>query len=75
MIALNGLARDADVFATITEAEGHAGAQACEALGLPTTPSGAAGVSALMATGAAREALDLTATSRVLVILSEGPEA
>jgi len=72
LIALKGLARDADEFMTITEAEGHAGADLCATAGLPTTPSGAAGLSGLLAAGSR---LGLTPQSRVLVILSEGPEA
>jgi len=72
LIALKGLARDADDFMTITEAEGHAGADICAAKGLVTTPSGAAGFAGLLAAGTG---LGLTPNSRVLVILSEGPEA
>ncbi len=72
LIALKGLARDADDFMTITEEEGARGAEAVEAVGLASTPSGAAGLSGLLA--ADREALDLSHTSRVLLILSEGPE-
>ena len=71
LIALKGLARDADEFMTITEAEGHAGADLCATAGLPTTPSGAAGLSGLLAAGTE---LGLTPQSRVLVILSEEPE-
>ena len=71
LIALKGLARDADDFITITESEGHAGAVSCAAEGLETTPSGAAGISGLLAAG---DTLGLTPQSRVLVILSEGPE-
>ncbi|MEM1315949.1 MAG: PLP-dependent lyase/thiolase, partial [Pseudomonadota bacterium] len=75
LIALKGLARDADAFATISEVEGEAGAALAAAHGLESTPSGAAGLSALLAAGAAeREALGLTPASRVLLILSEGPE-
>jgi len=68
MIALNGLARDADLFVTISEAEAMYGAEALTAQGLPTTPSGAAGVAALLA------GLALPIDARVLAILSEGPE-
>jgi diaminopropionate ammonia-lyase len=74
LIALKGLSRDADVFATITEQEAESGASACADAGLASTPSGAAGVSALLASRSHREALGLTETSSVLVILSEGPE-
>ena len=74
LIALKGLARDADMFATITEDEAQAGADLCAEAGLPTTPSGAAGLAALLAARSDPEALRLHAGSRALVILSEGPE-
>ncbi len=75
LIALKGLARDCDYCVTITEDEGAAGAATCASFGLPTTPSGAAGISALLAASAHRSKLGLDAGSRVLTILSEGPEA
>jgi diaminopropionate ammonia-lyase len=68
MIALNGLARDADLFVTITEAEALRGAADLAALGLATTPSGGAGIAAMMA------GLDLPSDAQILAILSEGPE-
>ena len=68
MIALAGLARDADLFVTITEAEAEAGVAALAGEGLETTPSGAAGIAALVA------GLDLGSDARVLAIVSEGPE-
>ncbi len=74
LIALKGLARDADLFATITEEEGMAGAELCAHHRLPSTPSGAAGVAALLASGGLRPALRLNRRSKVLAILSEGPE-
>jgi len=74
LIALKGLARDADNFVTITEAEGIEGAAQAETLGFATTPSGGAGVSALLAAGPHRAALGLDDGSHVLAILSEGPE-
>jgi len=75
LIALKGLARDCDYCVTITEGEGDAGAAKCLWLGMPTTPSGAAGISALLAVAGERNAFGLDAGSRVLTILSEGPEA
>ena len=69
LIALKGLARDADSFMTISETEGTAGHLACNESGLPSTPSGAAGISGLLA--ADRTPLGLNETSRILVILSE----
>ena len=68
MIALNGLARDADVFVTISEEEALRAADLLAAHGLPTTPSGAAGVAAVLA------GLELPHDARVMAILSEGPE-
>jgi len=74
LIALRGLARDADMFATITEDEAQAGTELCAEAGLPTTPSGAAGLAALLAARGEPEPLRLHAGSRALVIISEGPE-
>lgn len=71
LIALKGLARDADDFMLISEEEGAAGSNACADAGYPTTPSGGAGVAGLLAAGTSRADLGLTAESRVLVILSE----
>lgn len=71
LIALKGLARDADFFVTLSEDEGFAGVAAAAEAGFDTSPSGGAGLSALLA--AAPGALRLGAASRVLVILSEGP--
>ncbi|AUC52950.1 PLP-dependent lyase/thiolase [Sagittula sp. P11] len=68
MIALAGLSRDADAFVTITEEEADAGVAVLADLGLATTPSGGAGLAALIA------GLGLGPDARVLTILSEGPE-
>jgi diaminopropionate ammonia-lyase len=68
LIALNGLARDADLFATISEEEALAAMPILAELGLATTPSGGAGLAALLA------GLDLGPEARVWAILSEGPE-
>lgn len=73
LIALKGLARDADDFMTLSEAEGAAGAALSAAHGFASTPSGAAGLAGLAAAEPARLGLD--PTSRVLVILSERAEA
>ncbi|MGB5865406.1 MAG: pyridoxal-phosphate dependent enzyme [Sulfitobacter sp.] len=74
LIALKGLARDADAFALISEEEGQAGAGLAMVAGFGSSPSGAAGVAALIALDAAqREALGVTAQSRILCVLSEGP--
>ena len=67
LIALKGLARDADAFMTISEDDGLAAARLCAGADLPTTPSGSAGLAGAIAA-------DLPEDARVLVILSEGPE-
>lgn len=68
LIALRGLARDADDFMALSEAEGDTGAALAATHGFSSTPSGAAGIAGL---AAADGAFDLDARSRVLVILSE----
>jgi diaminopropionate ammonia-lyase len=68
LIAFNGLARDADVFVTVSESQSQDAVRVLAAHGLPTTPSGAAGVAALHA------GLDVPGDASVLAILSEGPE-
>lgn len=73
LIALKALARDADAFMTITEAEGEAASALCTELGMPSTPSGAAGIAGLIATSDAGSA-GIDGSSRILVILSEGPD-
>ncbi len=67
LIALKGLARDADVFATITEQEAMQGAGMLVAHSLPSTPSGAAGLSAALC----RCDPTMDRGSKVLLILSE----
>lgn len=73
LIALKGLARDADDFVTITEAEAAQGTEWATAHGLESTPSGAAGIAALLAAGLHRDALGLGPAARVLTILTEAP--
>ncbi len=70
-LALAVLARLADHFVTITDQEAEACAGLLEESGLSTTPSGGAGVAALM--NADRPTLGLDEASRVLAVLSEGP--
>lgn len=72
LIALKGLARDANDFMTISEAEGDAGAALAARFGLKSTPSGAAGIAGL---AAANGTLGLGPDARVLVILSEQSDA
>ncbi len=66
LIALRGLARDADDFALITEEEAASILPALAAQGLETSTSGAAGIAACKEMGLGPEA-------RVLTIISEGP--
>lgn len=67
LIALTGLARDADAFMTITEDEAANGVARLSELGFATTPSGGAGVAGMLV--APKQG------ARVLAILSEGVEA
>ncbi|HHS93914.1 MAG TPA: pyridoxal-phosphate dependent enzyme [Rhodobacterales bacterium] len=69
MVALNGLARDADALVTISEAQAADGVVRLAEAGLATTPSGGAGLAALLS-GVVNPGAD----ARVLAILSEGPE-
>lgn len=70
LIALKGLARDADAFVTLTEDEGTAGALLARTHGFSSSTSGAAGLAGLTA---AQSALGISKGARVLCILSEGP--
>ena len=69
MIALAGLARDADLFVTITEDQAAHAVAVLATHGLTTTPSGGAGIAAALA-GLPK----LDANARVMAILSEGAE-
>lgn len=75
LIALKGLARDADIFMTITEDEGFQGDALAREAGLSSTPSGAAGLAGLAAAKADPEAFGLTPEARVLLVLSEEASA
>lgn len=68
LIALKGLARDADDFVTISEDEAAAAMPRLAEAGLASTPSGGAGLAALLAME------PLGPDARVLCILSEAPE-
>lgn len=75
LIALKGLARDADDFALISEAEAETGARLVAEAGMPSTASGAAGLAALLAlSDAQKSALGMDAGSRILSVLSEVAE-
>lgn len=73
LIALNGLARDADAFLTLSDSVVTDCLPAMAAMGLATTASGGAGLAAVL-DGAAREALGLDEAARVLCFLSEVPD-
>ncbi|MEM1266911.1 MAG: pyridoxal-phosphate dependent enzyme [Pseudomonadota bacterium] len=67
LVALNGLARDADCFVTISEEEANAALTGLADIGFETTASGGAGLAALMA------GLPVGPEARVWAIVSEGP--
>ncbi|MDA5557825.1 pyridoxal-phosphate dependent enzyme [Shimia sp. MMG029] len=69
MVALNGLAVDADSFVTISEQEAHDAVEALKAHGIASTPSGVAGVAAALL-----KRPQLGPDARILTIVSEGPE-
>ena len=66
MIALNGLARDADRFVLVCDDEVEKMMPVLANLGLATTPSGGAGLAAALL-----GKVDLPSDARILVILSE----
>lgn len=72
-IALNGLARDADSFLTLSDQEVVQHLPAMAAAGMATTASGGAGVAAIMNTDVC-QALGIAQGARVLCIVSEGSE-
>lgn len=69
MVALGALSVDADGFVTISESEAADGVATLSRYGYATTPSGGAGLAALIA-----GLPQIGAGARVLTILSEGPE-
>ncbi|SEW32001.1 diaminopropionate ammonia-lyase [Cognatiyoonia koreensis] len=71
LIALKGLARDADFFVTISEHEAEAGTDFVAGYGLQSSPSGAAGLAALLAVDQQMDTLGLSKESVVLSVLSE----
>lgn len=74
VIAMQGLARDADVFARMSEADVEDAVERLAEMGLASTPKGVSGIAALLASAPHRAALHLTSEARVLAILSEGCE-
>jgi diaminopropionate ammonia-lyase len=73
LIALNGLARDADLFLTLEDEVVNGQLGAMEGAGLETTASGGAGVAAVL-DEAARDLIGLNEDVRVLCFLSEVPD-
>ena len=73
LIALNGLARDADVFLTLSDGDVLEHLPAMAQAGFATTASGGAGVAAVMHE-AVRAELGIDGDSKVLCFLSEGVE-
>lgn len=73
LIALNGLARDADHFLTLSDEEVEMHLPAMAVAKLATTASGGAGIAAAM-TPEVRGRLQISEHSRVLCFLSEVPE-
>jgi len=71
LIALKGLARDANDFITISETQGGDACGLCAAQGLRSTPSGTAGIAGLLAAAARPTGFGLDADARVLVIVTE----
>jgi len=73
-LALAELARGADWFVTVADGQASAAAARLADEGIATTPSGAAGLAALLHADANLRALGLGADSRVLAFATEGPE-
>ena len=71
LIALKGLIRDADVFVTVSEDQAAEAISVLNEHGITTSPSGVAGVAALLQPSV-RDALGLDDGSTVLAIISEG---
>lgn len=71
-IALAALSVDADWFLTVTDEQAADTVDLLESHGITTTPSGAAGVSALHHLGRERGSVGLSTASRVLAFVTEG---
>ncbi|WDR07514.1 diaminopropionate ammonia-lyase [Devosia rhodophyticola] len=73
-LALAELARNADIFQTISDQQSLETVGDLGRLGIPTTPSGAAGFAGFTHLGADRDTFGLNDQSRVLIFVTEGPE-
>jgi len=74
LIALKGLARDANYFVTISDEDVESTLELIAEQGLATTPSGGAGLAALLMAKGHHEELQLDEKSRVLAFITESPE-
>ena len=74
ILALAALAQDADFFITISDEEAAETTRLLGEHGLTTTPSGAAGLSAVQHAGPNRAEIELDRLSRVLCFATEGLE-
>ncbi|MEO1918678.1 MAG: pyridoxal-phosphate dependent enzyme [Paracoccaceae bacterium] len=72
-LALKYLAKEADGFITISEAEALAAVEDLKAHGLAASPSAAAGYAGLNSAGDKLQELGLAPDSRIMVYLTEGP--
>lgn len=72
LIALKGLARDADFFMTISDEQASATIDKLFKHGIASTPSGIAGIAGLL--NAPKSELSLNENSIAFAIISEGPE-
>ena len=72
-LALKYLAKEAEGFITISEAEAVAAMKDLKAHGLAASPSAVAGYAGLYCAGDKLQELGLTPDSRILIYLSEGP--
>ena len=73
LIALNGLARDADLFLTLSDAEVLGKLDLLAKAGFATTTSGGAGLAAVLS-AEVRAAIGMDAGARALTFLTEMPE-
>lgn len=73
-LALAELARTADIFVTITDAECEQTVRLLHTFDIATTPSGGAGVAAVQHAADHRARLGLDSDTRVLAFVTEGPE-
>jgi len=74
LIALKGLARDANYFVTVSDEEVENVLPILSEQGLTTTPSGAAGIAALLVAKDRQQDLRLDEHSTVLTFITESPE-